>query len=261
MTEYNFIRREDDAGVALVTIDRQAKLNALNLELLAELQSCFWELNSDEAVGAVILTGAGDKAFVAGADISELADLDVARSKRHAQIGQSVFDAIERLSKPVIAAINGFALGGGLELAMACHMRVASERAQVGQPEVGLGLIPGFGGTQRLARLVGAGRAYELVLTGGRIRAEEALCIGLVNKVCAPEALLDEARALAKKITKNAPLAVGYALEAIRRGLEGTLADGLSIEADLFALSCATEDMQEGTKAFLEKRKPDFQGR
>ncbi len=260
MTALRWIQRQDADRIATVSINRPEKLNALNLEVLEELDACFAELDSSSEVGAVILTGTGSKAFVAGADISELAGLGIAASKQHAMRGQAVFDRIERLSKPVIAAINGFALGGGLELAMACHMRVAAENAQMGQPEVGLGLIPGFGGTQRLARLVGPGKAYELILGGGRVRAEEAQRIGLVNRVCSADELLDTSRALAARVLRNAPLAVTYAMQAIRRGLEGSLAEGLALESDLFALSCGTEDMREGTQAFLEKRKPAFKG-
>ncbi len=252
-------KRED--GIAVVTINRPKVLNALNATVIDELEKCFTELKDDPQVKAVILTGAGDKAFVAGADISGLVELNPLQGKEFAERGQRVFNLIENLGKPVIAAINGYALGGGCELAMACTLRVASEKAKLGQPEVNLGIIPGYGGTQRLPRLVGKGRAMELILTGRMVDAQEAYQIGLVNKVVPHEKLMDEAIELAKTIMSKGPLAVKYAMEAVNRGLEVSLEEGLRIEADLFGICCATEDKTEGTKAFLEKRKPNFQGR
>ncbi len=258
---YETLIVEKQDNIAIVTINRPKVLNALNATVMEELEKVFSELKNDPEVGAIIITGAGEKAFVAGADISGLVDLDALEGKRFAEKGQSVFNLIENLGKPVIAAINGFALGGGCELAMACTIRIASEKAKLGQPEVNLGIIPGYGGTQRLPRLVGKGRAMELILTGRVIDANEAYQIGLVNKVVAPEKLLDEAVEMAKLILSKGPLAVKFAMEAINRGVEVSLKDGLKIEADLFGMCCATEDKTEGTKAFLEKRKPNFKGK
>src|SRR6202041_3481895 len=209
----------------------------------------------------VILTGAGEKAFVAGADIGELAQQDAVAGKQYAQRGQSVLNLIENLGKPVIACINGFALGGGCELALACTMRLASDNAKLGQPEVKLGIIPGYGGTQRLARLVGKGLAMQHILAGEMISAQEAHRIGLVNEVTAPADLIPRAEAIAAKIIANAPLAVQYAMEAVTKGMEMTLAEGLYLEAVLFAVSCASEDKKEGTSAFLEKRAAQFRGK
>ncbi len=247
--------------IAIVTINRPKVLNALNATVIDELEKCFLELKDDPEVGVVILTGAGEKAFVAGADITGLVDLNPLQGKEFAEKGQRVFNLIENLGKPVIAAINGYALGGGCELAMACTIRIASETAKLGQPEVNLGIVPGYGGTQRLPRLVGKGRAMELILTGRMVDAQEAYQMGLVNKVVPPDKLLEEAEAMAKVILSKGPLAVKYAMEAVNRGLETTLEEGLRIEADLFGICCATEDKTEGTKAFLEKRKPNFQGK
>ncbi len=247
--------------IAIVTINRPKVLNALNATVIEELGRCFSELKDDPEVGAVILTGAGEKAFVAGADISGLVELDPLEGKMFAEKGQAVFNLIENLGKPVIAAINGYALGGGCELAMACTIRIASEKAKLGQPEVNLGIIPGYGGTQRLPRLVGKGIAMELILTGRMVDAQEAYQIGLVNKVVPPEKLMDEAVEMAKTILSKGPLAVKFAMEAVNRGLEVNLEEGLKIEADLFGMCCATEDKVEGTKAFLEKRKPNFKGK
>jgi enoyl-CoA hydratase len=218
-------------------------------------------LQADASVRVVILTGAGEKAFVAGADINELAALTPDAGKAHAELGQRVFELVERLGKPVIAAVNGFALGGGCELAMACTVRLAADTAKFGQPEVKLGLTPGFAGTQRLPRLVGKGRAMELVLGGAMIDAAEAFRIGLVNRVVPAAALLDEARALARAWAANAPVAMRYAMEAIAHGLETSFAEGSFVEASLFGLAFATDDMREGTRAFLEKRTPEFRGR
>jgi enoyl-CoA hydratase len=250
-----------DGAVATVTVNRPKVLNALNAATLTELGEAFRALQADASVRVVILTGAGEKAFVAGADINELATLTPDAGKAHAGLGQGVFDVIEQLGKPVIAAINGFALGGGCELAMACTVRLAANTAKFGQPEVKLGLTPGFAGTQRLPRLVGKGRALELVLGGGLIDAAEAFRIGLANRVVPAASLLDEARALAQAWAANAPVAMRYAMEAVTHGLETSFAEGCFVEASLFGLTFATEDMREGTRAFLEKRKPEFRGR
>ncbi len=258
---YETLLVEKKDNIAIVTINRPKVLNALNKTVIEELEKCFKELQNDPEVGAVILTGAGDKAFVAGADISGLVELNPLEGKEFAEKGQAVFNLIENLGKPVIAAINGYALGGGCELAMACTIRIASEKAKLGQPEVNLGIIPGYGGTQRLPRLIGKGRAMELILTGRMVDAQEAYQMGLVNKVVPPEKLMDEAIEMAKTILSKGPLAVKYAMEAVNRGLEVSLEEGLRIEADLFGICCATEDKVEGTKAFLEKRKPNFQGK
>ena len=250
-----------EEGIALVKINRPKVLNALNHQVINELEKVMTEIKEDESVKGVIITGEGEKAFVAGADIKEITKLDATTGMEFALKGQKVFRLIETLGKPVIAAINGFALGGGCELAMACTLRVASEKAKLGQPEVNLGIIPGYGGTQRLPRLVGKGRALDLLITGRMIDANEALQWGLVNKVVPPEKLLDEAKELLKLILSKGPLAVKYAIEALDRGLEVSLEEGLRIEADLFGLSCATEDMKEGTQAFIEKRKANFAGK
>lgn len=257
----NLLVDRKDGGLAVVTVNRPDKLNALNGETMRELDEAFTTLRDDAEVLAVILTGAGEKAFVAGADIGELAERTPVDGKEFALRGQAVFDLIENLGKPVLAAVNGFALGGGLELAMACTLRVASATAQMGQPEVLLGIIPGYAGTQRLPRLVGKGRALELILSGDRIGAEEAWRIGLVNKVVPATDLLADTEKLARTIMARGPLAVRYAIEAVNRGMEGTFAEGCFIEASLFALLTASEDMKEGTRAFLEKRKAAFKGR
>ena len=248
-------------GVAFITINRPKVLNALNRRTLEELDACVRDFHADDTLRAAVLTGAGEKSFVAGADINELAVLSPVNGRDYGLFGQSVLDRIERGPKPVIAAINGFALGGGCELAMVCHLRLASENAKLGQPEVKLGLIPGYGGTQRLARLVGKGRALQLVLIGDPISAEEAYRIGLVNAVVPAAELLPTAEAWAKKIAANAPLAIRFAIEAVNHGLEMTLPEGLYLEATLFSLCATTEDMKEGTKAFLEKRPAKFTGR
>ena len=258
--EFANLLLEREGPIAIVTVNRPKVLNALNTQTLQELDRAIALLAADAGVHAVVLTGAGEKAFVAGADISELASLTPAAARDHAAMGQRVFDAIERMGKPVIAAINGYALGGGCELAMACTIRIASETAKLGQPEVNLGLIPGFAGTQRLPRLVGAGRALELLLLGDPIDAGEALRIGLVNKVVAPAALAEEARRVAAALAAKAPLAVRYILEAVHGGAQSTLAEGQAAEAALFGLTAATDDMREGTRAFLEKRNPEFKG-
>jgi len=257
--EHLILERVD--GVAIVTLNRPAVLNALNLALLRDLDHAVAELRSDDRIRAVILTGAGEKAFVAGADIKELAELTPVAGKAYAAEGQRIFDQIEHLGKPVIAAVNGYALGGGCELAMACTMRIAADTAKFGQPEIKLGILPGFGGTQRLPRLVGKGRAMELILTGATIDAAEAYRIGLVNRVVPAAALMTEARALAATLAASAPVALKVTLEAINRGLDESLADGCVLEATLFGLVASTDDMREGTRAFVEKRKATFTGR
>jgi enoyl-CoA hydratase len=225
------------------------------------LRAAFEDAQADTSVRGVILTGAGDKAFIAGADISELAHLDAYQAEESSRLGQGVLDLIENLGKPVIAAINGFALGGGCETAMACTMRIAVEHARFGQPEVKLGLLPGGGGTQRLPRLVGKGRALQLILTGETISAQEAYRIGLVNEVVSADSLLDRAETILKQIAANAPIAVKFSLDAANKGLETSQSAGLALEASYFGICAATEDKKEGTSAFLEKRVPQFQGR
>lgn len=258
---YKNILFEVKDRIAYVTINRPQVLNALNIETVEELSKVFSAIEEDEKVASVILTGAGEKAFVAGADIGELVKLDALGGRDFSLNGQRVFNQIENLSKPVIAAVNGFALGGGCELALACTLRVAAETARFGQPEINLGIIPGYGGTQRLARLVGKGRALEMVLTGNMVSAEEAYRIGLVNKVAPLSELMGETKKLAEVIMSKGPIAVRLAMVAINQGLQMSLQQGLQMEASLFGLTCATEDMKEGTSAFLEKRKPAFKGR
>ncbi len=258
---FEHVRLDREGPVAVVTIDRPAVRNALNTQTLDELRHAFLEVRDDEGVRCVIVTGAGEKAFVAGADIHELAVQTPVGGREHALRGQQVLDLIEHLGKPVIAAINGFALGGGCELAMACTIRIAADTAKLGQPEVNLGLIPGYAGTQRLARLVGRGRALEILLTGEMITAEEAYRIGLVNRVVPASALMDEATRLARQLASKPPVAVRYILDAVHRGLDMGFADGARFEAALFGLVATTEDMREGTRAFLEKRAPLFKGR
>lgn len=250
-----------DGAVATVTLNRPEKLNALNAATLDELDSAFRELDASQTVHAVIVTGAGERAFVAGADIGELAEQTPISGKATSRRGQTLFRRIELFPKPVVAAVNGFALGGGCELAMACHVRIASENAQFGLPEVSLGIIPGYGGTQRLARLVGRGRAIELTLTGQRIPAEEAWRIGLVNRVVPQEKLLEETRSLVDTMLRNGPLALAAALESIHHGLDVPLDEGMVVEANAFGVVSASEDMREGLQAFLEKRKPKFKNR
>jgi enoyl-CoA hydratase len=249
-----------DGAVATVTINRPKVLNALNAQTLDELRRAMLGLQQDAAVRVVILTGAGEKAFVAGADINELAQQAPVGGRDLALAGQHVFDIIEHLGKPVIAAINGFALGGGCELAMACTLRLAADSAKLGQPEVSLGLIPGYAGTQRLPRLVGKGRALDLILTGRTITAGEAERMGLVNRVVPAAALLAEARSLALTLAEQAPIAVRLIMDAVHSGLQMSFAEGCAHEAALFGLIAGTEDMHEGTRAFLEKRKPVFKG-
>ncbi|MCX7894446.1 MAG: enoyl-CoA hydratase-related protein [Thermoanaerobaculum sp.] len=252
---------EDRGRVRWLTINRPDKLNALNRAVLEALGEAFFAAVASGQVGAVVITGAGEKAFVAGADIAEFQGMSPQQARQLAQRGQELFAAIESSPKPVIAAVNGFALGGGMELAMACHLRVAAEHAKFGQPEVKLGLIPGYGGTQRLPRLVGPGRALELLLTGKMVDAATALSWGLVNRLVPHSELTTAAQALAEEILAVAPTAVSHCLEAVRRGLDASLGEGLALEASLFGLSAATEDFREGVAAFLQKRTPQFPGR
>jgi enoyl-CoA hydratase len=247
--------------IARITFNRPSVLNALNFKTVEELGDCLDALRKDDSVRVLILTGTGEKAFVAGADINELARQTALDGKDTALRGQGIFRRLETMGKPSIAAINGFALGGGCELALACTMRIASRTARLGQPEVKLGILPGYGGSQRLARLCGKGIAHELILTGDMIGAEEALRIGLINRMTEPADLLSTAESIARKIVANAPLAVKYSIEAIERGGDMPVEEGLFLEATLFGLCCASEDMREGTGAFLEKRPAKFQGR
>jgi len=247
--------------IAIAMINRPEKLNALNGHAKSELSELFKNLKTDASVDVVILTGAGEKSFVAGTDIKQLTELNQETGKEFSAKGQDLFDQIENLGKPVIAAVNGYALGGGTELALACHIRIASENARFGQPEVNLGIIPGYGGTQRLARLIGRGRAMELVLTGNQIDAQEALRIGLVNKVVPQSDLIQTATDLARLIASKGQIAIRMALKAVNMIEETTLTDGLQLEASLFGVCCGTDDFKEGTTAFLEKRTPVFKNR
>ena len=252
---------ERDGAIAAITINRPKVLNALNAQTLDELRRAVLDLQRDAAIRVVILTGAGEKSFVAGADINELAVQTPTGGREHALTGQHVFDLIENLGKPVIAAVNGYALGGGCELAMACTLRIAADTAKIGQPEIALGLIPGYAGTQRLPRLVGKGRAMEMILTGMPIGADEAHRIGLINRVVPAAQLMDEAKKLAAQLTASAPIAMRYIVNAITKGVEMSFAEACQYEAALFGLVASTEDMREGTAAFLEKRKAAFKGR
>ncbi len=258
---YENLLYEKREKIGTITFNRPKVLNALNRKTMEELGEILASAYDDSEVRVLILTGAGDKAFVAGADINELAQRTPVDGKEFSLFGQEVLHRLETLGKPSIAAINGYALGGGCELALACTMRVASKTAKIGQPEVKLGIIPGYGGSQRLARLCGKGAAHELCLTGEMISAEEGLRIGLVNRVVEPAELIPTTEGIAKKIAANAPLAVKFAMEAIEHGMEMPQEEGLFLEATLFGLCCATEDMREGTRAFLEKRPPQFKGR
>ncbi len=261
MAEYEFVRLDTEQGIATLTVHRPEKLNALNAATIAEIGRAVQAARDDDAVRGLILTGAGEKSFVAGADIAELATMGPVTGVRVSREGQDVFRGIERLGKPVIAAINGFALGGGLEIALACHLRIASSNARFGLPEVKLGIIPGYGGTIRLPRIVGRGRARELILTGEMIDAAEAYRIGLVNRVVEPTELREASLSLMRKIVDNGPIALALALESVAHGEATATDDGLLLESNLFGLLAATADMKEGMAAFLEKRKADFKGR
>jgi enoyl-CoA hydratase len=259
MSEQNLLY-EERGLIARITVNRPGVLNALNRETIEELGAVTERVAENAAIRAVILTGAGEKAFVAGADIRELSSLDAMAARNFARRAQHVFQRISSIGKPVIAAVNGFALGGGCELALACHIRIGSTRARLGQPEVKLGVMAGWGGTQRLPRLIGIGRALEILLTGDPVGADEALRIGLLNRVVEPEQLLPVCEEIAGKIAEMAPVAVRLTIDAAQRGLDGTLPDGIRLEADSFGLLASTADWREGTAAFLEKRKPAFRG-
>ena len=255
------ITLETSGNIGILTVNRPKVLNALSIDTVIELGNAIKEVKENEEIKALIITGAGEKAFVAGADISELQPLNSEEAEEYALRGQLVFSMIEGLAIPVIAAVNGFALGGGCELAMACHIRIASEKAKFGQPEVKLGVIPGYGGTQRLPRIVGKGIGMQLCLTGEIINAQRAYEIGLVNKLSAPEKLMDDAKAMAEEIISGGPCALALVIQAVNEGLETTLENGLQIEAELFGSCASTEDWKEGTQAFVEKRKADFKGK
>jgi len=258
---YKTLIYEKKENIGLLTINRPEKMNAISRELTSELKKLLDEIEEDEELRVLVITGAGDKAFVAGADINELVDREAKMGRRVSKERQEIFSRIENLHIPVIAAVNGYALGGGLELALACSIRICSDKAQFGAPEIKLGIIPGDGGTQRLPRLVGLGRAMEMILTGDFIDAQEAHRIGLVNKVFPPEKLMEAAMELAQKIASRPPLAVRYAKEAVARSQEGASFSGFALESYLHALSCTTEDKKEGVAAFLEKRKGEFKGK
>lgn len=258
--EFENILVEIDAFTAIVTINRPEKLNALNRQTIAELHNAFAQLNENKSVRVIILTGSGDKAFVAGADISEFASFSVAQGEQLSSEGQDLlFNFVENLSTPVIAAVNGFALGGGLELAMSCHFRLASDNAKLGLPEVSLGVIPGYGGTQRLPQLVGKGKAMEMIMTGGMIDASDAYRSGLVNQVVQQEELMVVCRKIADKIAKNSPVAIAYAIKAVNAGFKSN-ALGFATEIESFGACFGTDDFKEGTNAFLKKRKAEFTG-
>lgn len=259
--KYETILTEVNDRVAVITVNRPDKLNALNALAKKELAETLESIKVDTGVDVAVITGSGEKAFVAGTDIQELTALTVESGKEFASKGQAVFNLIENLGKPVIAAVNGYALGGGCELALACHIRIAAENAKFGQPEVNLGIIPGYGGTQRLARLVGTGRAMEMILTGDPIDAQEALRIGLVNRVVPPGELLGTSLAVAQKIRSKGQVAIRLALKAVNMTRETNLTDGQELEASLFGICCGSEDFKEGTTAFLEKRKPAFKSK
>lgn len=252
---------EKENDLAVLTVNRPKALNALNKDTLQEIKAAVEDVSNDPAIKVLIITGSGDKAFVAGADISYMQDFNVTEGRAFGQLGQQVFRFIELMEKPVIAAVNGFALGGGCELALSCDIRLASENALFGQPEVGLGITPGYGGTQRLPRLIGEGRAKELIFSSSNMKADDAYRVGLVNHVYKADELMSEAKKLAAKITKQAPVAVGYSKTAINKGLQVDLDTAMQIEADLFGMCFATADQKEGMKAFIEKRKPDFKAR
>jgi enoyl-CoA hydratase len=261
MADYENLQVEKQDGIATLSVNRPDKLNALNEQTIRELADAVRALREDDQVRGVIVTGVGQKAFVAGADIAELSRMGPVDGVEVSRLGQRVFREIELSRKPIIAAVNGFALGGGCELTLACHLRIASENAKFGLPEVKLGIIPGYGGTLRLPRIVGKGRALELMLTGEMIDAQEAHRIGLVNRVVPQDQLLDETRKLMQIILRNGPIALGLAIECATRGMEMSIDDGLALESNLFGLLAATDDMREGMTAFLEKRKAEFRGK
>ncbi|MFQ5744157.1 MAG: enoyl-CoA hydratase/isomerase family protein [Acidobacteriota bacterium] len=260
MSEYKNILVEIEGGVATVTFNRPEVLNALSAETTAEFARALEALESDDEVRVLLITGAGDKAFIAGADINELATFGPIEGRDSSRGGQEVLDHLEGFGKPVIAAVNGYALGGGCEVALACHIRLASDRAKLGLPEINLAIIPGHGGTQRLPRLVGKGRALELICSGRHVPAEEAAAMGLVNAVVPHDELMDRARELAATLASKPPIALRYAIEAVNQGLQTTIKEGQAIESNLFGLCCATKDQKEGMQAFLEKRKPAWTG-
>jgi len=260
-TSFENITYEARGSIGYITLNRPNVMNALNGRTVEELDAAFHAAKEDATVKGIILTGAGEKAFIAGADIAELSAIDGEKAGEFSQKGQEVLLFIETLGKPVVAAVNGFALGGGCETAMACTIRIAAENAKFGQPEVKLGVIPGYGGTQRLPRLVGKGRALQLILTGDLIDAHEAHRIGLVNEVVPAADLLSRCEAILKQINANAPIAIGYSIEAVNKGIDADLASGLKLEAKYFGLAADTEDKKEGTAAFVQKRVPQFQGK
>ncbi len=261
MSDWEYVRIVRDDELAIVYIDREEKLNALNAGVFAQLGQAFDSLRYEDDVLGVMVTGVGDKAFAAGADIAELVEMDPLTAIKISRTGQGVFHSIERFTKPVLAAVNGYALGGGFELALACHLRIAGDNARFGLPEVGLGLIPGYGGTVRLARLIGSGRAIELTLTGEMIDADTAEQYGLVSKILPQEGLIEGGKEFLRRVTKNGPVAVRMALESIYLAQNTSLSEALTFESSLFGLLASTEDLREGMAAFLEKREADFQGR
>lgn len=257
---YNNLKLEQEGGILTIYINREDKMNALNIETIEEIKTAFQKVYDDSSIMAVIVTGTGEKAFVAGADIAELSELSEVNGRNFAENGQEVFQMIENCHKPVIAAVNGFALGGGCELALACHMRVASMNAKFGQPEVNLGIIPGYGGTQRLTQLVGKGKGYELLMTGDMIGAEEAVSLGLANYAVEQSELFNKCNEIISKIRKKSPAAVGKIVDCVNAVyIDGE--DGYQTEANAFGRCCGLEDFKEGTSAFLEKRKPEFTGK
>ncbi len=258
---YQNLSYETDHNIAIITINRPQKMNALNKHTVEELETLLTDIQNNDDIGGILITGAGDKAFVAGADIGEIRELDSKSGRSFAEKGQQVFNIIENMHKPVIALVNGYALGGGCELAMACHLRIASEKAIFGQPEINLGIIPGYGGTQRLPRIIGKTRALEFLLTANMIDAEKAFNMGLANKVVAPQQLMEEGKFWLKRILAKAPLGIRAILESVQKGLQTDMAGGLEIEAELFGNICGSEDMREGTDAFLNKHDPHFKGK